>query len=288
MLIEKAYAKINLGLKVLGKRSDGYHEIDMIMQSIALFDTLEFYPAVAVHLRIKNSPELLADTQENLIIKAAKVLKEYTGCQAGATIILDKKIPLEAGLAGGSADAAAALRGLNNLWELGLNLPTLEKLAAKVGSDVAFCVRGGIQRATGRGELVEALPDAPAFNLIVFKPFFGVSTAQVYQQFSLDRLQNRLDINKLIEYLCQDDIKNSIPFMGNELESVTLSMHPILKEIKNRMLELGASYALMSGSGPSIFAIVADQPTGDKILDIISKEYQGVGCVTKSMSNSKQ
>lgn len=288
MLTEKAYAKINLGLKVLGKRADGYHEIDMIMQSVELCDTLEFYVADELSLRIKNSPQLLADTQENLIIKAAKVLKEYTGYPAGAKIVLDKHIPIEAGLAGGSADAAAALRGLNKLWRTGLSLQALEELAAKIGSDVAFCIRGGTQRATGRGELVEPLAKTLVFNLVIFKPAFGVSTAQVYKNFSLDNLQERLEIDKLVEALQNDNMQAAIPYMGNELESVTIGMYPLIAEIKARMLELGATYALMSGSGPSVFAIVADKQTGEQILDVLGKEYQGVGCVTQSMDNSQQ
>lgn len=286
MLIEKAYAKINLGLKVLGKRPDGYHDIDMIMQSVGLCDTLEFRPATDINLRIKNSPQLVADTQENLIIKAAKVLKEYTGHVGGAEIVLDKQIPLEAGLAGGSSDAAAALRGLNRLWATGLSARTLEELAAQIGSDVAFCVRGGTQRATGRGELVQPLASPPAFTVLVFKPSFGVATAQVYKRFNLDNLSACLDIDALVQALSKGDIKTAIPFMGNDLESVTLAMHSQIKEIKDRMSELGADYALMSGSGPSVFAIVANRNIGEQILGVLNQEYQGVGCVTHSVSNS--
>lgn len=286
MLIEKAYAKINLGLKVLGKRPDGYHEIDMIMQSVGLCDTLEFQLATDINLRIKNSPQLVADTQENLIIKAAKVLKEYTGYVGGAEIVLDKQIPIEAGLAGGSSDAAAALRGLNRLWDTGLSVCILEELAARIGSDVAFCVRGGTQRATGRGEQVEPLAATSQFNVLIFKPSFGVATAQVYKRFNLNNLPVCLDIEALVRALTKGDIKAAMPFMGNDLESVTLDMHPQIAAIKARMLELGADYALMSGSGPSVFAIVADRKIGEQILDVLDKEYQGVGCVTHSISNS--
>lgn len=286
MLQEKAYAKINLGLKVLGKRDDGYHEIDMIMHSIGLHDVLNFSHAPVLNLRIQNSPQLQTDKKENLIVKAAKVLKKYTGYAGGAEIVLDKNIPLEAGLAGGSSDAAAALRGLNKLWNADLSLDVLEELAAHIGSDVAFCVRGGTQRATGRGEMVKPLGCTPVFNIVVFKPDFGVSTAQVYKRFSLSALRQRVDIDALSVSVTTDKYHQTIGLMGNELESVTLPMHPLIADIKQCMLTNGADYALMSGSGPSVFAIVPDYQTGIKILSILDKEYQGVGCVTQSMSNS--
>lgn len=286
MLQEKAYAKINLGLKVLGKREDGYHEIDMIMHSIGLHDVLSFKHAPELNLRIQNSPQLQTDTQENLIIKAAKVLKKHTGYVGGAEIILDKNIPLEAGLAGGSSDAAAALRGLNRLWNTGLSLAVLEDLAAQIGSDVAFCVRGGTQRATGRGEVVNPLGCTPVFNIVVFKPDFGVSTAQVYKNFNLAALTQRVDIDALSGALTADQYQQALSLMGNELESVTLRMHSLIADIKAKMLNNGADYALMSGSGPSVFAIVPDYQTGVKLLTVLDQEYQGVGCVTQSMSNS--
>lgn len=286
MLQEKAYAKINLGLKVLDKRDDGYHEIDMIMHSIGLHDIVSFNHAPQVNLRIKNSPQLQTDTQENLIIKAAKVLKEHTGYAGGADIVLDKNIPIAAGLAGGSSDAAATLRGLNRLWNTGLSLERLESLAAKIGSDVAFCVSGGTQRATGRGEIVKPLGCKPVFDIVVFKPDFGVSTAQVYKDFSLARLEQSVDIDDLCTALMTGNRQSTIESMGNDLESVTLQKHPLIIDIKNSMLSNGAEYALMSGSGPSVFAIVPNYQIGTEILSILDKEYQGVGCVTQSMSNS--
>lgn len=285
MLTEQACAKINLGLKVLGKRVDGYHAVDMIMQSVGLYDTLEFYSAPEVQLRIKNSPQLAADEQENLIVKAAKVLKDYSGYPGGALIVLNKRIPLEAGLAGGSADAAATLRGLNRLWNTGLSSETLEELAAVIGSDVAFCVRGGTQRATGRGEIVQPLSANPNLQLVIFKPDFGVSTAQVYKSFDLNKCGFRVDIDTLCSALERDNLPAIIAAMGNELESVTLTMYPLIAEIKLRMLTLGANYALMSGSGPSVFAIVPDVDCGENILAALNKEYRGVGCVTQSLNH---
>lgn len=284
MLQEKAYAKINLGLKVLGKRTDGYHEIDMIMHSVDLCDVLTITHATQLGLQINNSPVLQKDTQENLIIKAARVLQEHTGYNGGAQIILEKNIPLEAGLAGGSSDAAATLRGLNRLWDTKLSLAQLELLAAQIGSDVAFCVRGGTQRSTGRGELVTPLGCTQMFDVVIFKPDFGVSTAWVYNNFKLEHLGQSLDIDVLRRALIGNDYQQAIKAMGNDLESVTIKMHPVLGEIKKRMVALGASYALMSGSGPSVFALVPKRQIGEKILDILGKEYQGIGFVTQSMS----
>ena len=197
MNTEIARAKINLGLRVLGKRADGYHEVDMLMQSIELADILEFLPAEQLTLQMDNQ-QLQADSQENLIIKAARVLAKHTAYRGGAKINLQKKIPIAAGLAGGSADAAATLRGLNKLWQTGLSLTELEQLAPQIGSDVAFCVQGGTQRATGRGEILQKVQALPATQLVIFKPNFGVSTQKIYQAFNLQKIARKVDIGQLI------------------------------------------------------------------------------------------
>ena len=253
-ILENANAKINIGLKVLGKRADGYHEVDMLMQSIALADTLEIESADNLVLET-DSIILNNDGAENLVLKAARVLRAHTGCVKGAKIKLQKVIPIAAGLAGGSTDAAAALRGLNRLWQTGLSLSELEQLATQIGSDVAFCVRGGTQRASGRGEILTPLVQLPQQNIVIYKPDFGVSTVEVYRGLNLDEIKDSFVMELLLRELSTQDINKMLPYMRNDLESVTIKTHPIIAQIKKFMVDQGASYAMMSGSGPSIFAI---------------------------------
>lgn len=283
MYTEIARAKINLGLRVLGKREDGYHEVDMLMQSIELADKLTFSPAEILTLEMDNQ-QLQADTQENLIIKAARVLAAHTGFKGGAKISLQKNIPIAAGLAGGSSDAAATLRGLNKLWQTGLSLQELEKLAASIGSDVAFCVQGGTQRATGRGEILQAVAPLPKTNLLIFKPNFGVSTPKVYQAFKLDKVTRKVDIEQLITAVQTTKIEEIIALMGNDLESVTLALHPEIGLIKKTMLAWGASYALMSGSGPTVFAVVKDLTIAQEIAEALPMEHLGDSYLTSTCS----
>lgn len=281
MLQERAFAKINLGLKVLGKRADGYHEVDMLMQSVELFDVLEFERAATVEL-VTDSAQLNSDEQENLILKAAKVLAAATGYQGGARISLKKHIPIAAGLAGGSSDAAAALRGLNRLWETGLSMAELEGLATQIGSDVAFCVRGGTQRATGRGEVLQPVLPPQSFELVIYKPEFNVSTASVYKAFDAAKLERILDIRALCDKVCGADICAATELLGNDLESVTMAMHPIIAEIKAFMREHGAGYALMSGSGPSVFAICPDAQTAQALAQLLQTSYGGVAYAVRA------
>lgn len=283
MYIEVAKAKINLGLRVLGKRADGYHEVDMLMQSIELADQLTFVRDSQLTLQLDNQ-QLQADPQENLIIKAARVLAAHTGFKCGAKITLQKRIPIAAGLAGGSSDAAATLRGLNRLWQTGLTMRELENLATQIGSDVAFCVQGGTQRATGRGEILQPLAPLPKMNLVVFKPNFGVSTQKVYQAFNLQKVTRKVDIGQLITAVQTAKIEEIIASMGNDLESVTLALHPEIGLIKRAMLDWGASYALMSGSGPTVFAVVDNLAIARKIVEELPKEHLGDSYLTSTCS----
>ncbi len=282
MISEIAYAKINLGLKVLGKRADGYHEVDMLMQSIALADTLEFQTAPDLLLRTDSS-ELNADGQENLIIRAAKVLQKHTGYVGGAHITLHKKIPIAAGLAGGSSDAAATLRGLNRLWGLQLSMERLEQLATQIGSDVAFCVRGGTKRATGRGELLSEVTALPPTWLVLYKPEFGVSTAQVYGNLNLQELHKNFSMEELLKGLKTGLLGNMFAHMHNDLETATLKIHPIIEEIKKFMVGHGAEYALMSGSGPSIFAVLSSEQGAKQMAQYLEQVYRGRAFVTRTL-----
>lgn len=264
MLTLKAYAKINLALDVLFKRSDGYHEVAMIMQSVSLADTITLTSQPGdITLKV-NIPGLPADAS-NLAYRAAALLKEYAQPEQGVHIGLVKHIPLAAGLAGGSADAAAVLKGLNTLWGLNFNLDELSRLAAKLGSDVPFCLYNGTKLATGRGELLAPLPALPACYVVLAKPAIAVPTAWVYQQFKPDKAGRRPDIEVMSKFLAEGNLSGVAANMANVLESVTIPAYPEISQIKEHMLNYGAMAALMSGSGPTVFGLVSCREQAEAI-----------------------
>ncbi|SHF13065.1 4-diphosphocytidyl-2-C-methyl-D-erythritol kinase [Desulforamulus putei DSM 12395] len=259
-----AHAKINLTLDVLGRRPDGYHEVEMIMQSIGLHDTLELeYKPKEIVLTVSGVP--VTAGQDNLVLKAARLLQQQAGPEAGAIIHLHKEIPVAAGLAGGSSDAAAALRGLNRLWNLRLREEQLMKLAARLGADVSFCLLGGTAIARGVGEILTPLPPASRFGVVLVKPAFGVSTAEVYRGLDLAKLGRRPDTSAMTGALQKGDLDLVAANLCNVLESVTLRLHPELQAIKERLQEAGCRGVLMSGSGPTIFGLTADEKTAGEI-----------------------
>lgn len=271
MLTVKAFAKINLALDVLYKRPDGYHEVAMVMQAVSLADTITLtsYPGdIMLNVNITGLP----GDASNLAYRAAALLKEYAGTQQGVFITLDKRIPLAAGLAGGSADAAAVLNGLNNLWGLNLSLDELSKLAAKLGSDVPFCLYNGTMLATGRGEFLTPLPPLPKCYVILAKPAVEVPTAWVYQQFKADRVQVRPDIAAMSKFLEKGSLAGVAGSLANVLESVTIPVHPEIAKIKESMLKYGAMAALMSGSGPTVFGLADCQKLAEAIASRLKAE----------------
>ncbi len=262
-IIESAYAKINLGLKILGKRSDGYHEVSMIMQSVGLKDEIIIEPGRGIELKC-NLPGLSCGA-DNLACKAARLLADRYQIIPNVHITLNKKIFLAAGLAGGSSDAAAVLRGLNKYWELDLRLSELEKLAAEIGSDVPFCISGGTALAKGRGEVIIPLADMPETIVVLAKPrSLEVSTAWVYKNYDRGRVVQMPCIWNMMEKLPQGG-HAIVPCMGNVLETVTIPAHPEIASIKAAMLSAGAYYAMMSGSGPTVFALADDMKTAERI-----------------------
>ena len=270
---EIGYAKINLGLKVMGKRADGYHAVDMVMQTISFADYLEFMQAAKFALTM-DDPDLPTD-QRNLAYKAATIISEATGKPLNVKIHINKLIFKAAGLAGGSTDAAAVLRGLNKYWQSGLSEKQLEKLGEKLGSDVPFCVRGGTVRATGRGEILETLPALPKFWLVLAKPLgLDVSTAWVYQNFNEGTCTNQVNIENLTEAIKTGKKDSILASIGNDLESVTLPQYPILNSIKRTIQKNGAQAVLMSGSGPTIFGITATEKEAKKISQLLQSEYE--------------
>ncbi|QDR83285.1 4-(cytidine 5'-diphospho)-2-C-methyl-D-erythritol kinase [Sporomusa termitida] len=283
MLTLKAYAKINLALDVFSKRPDGYHEVAMIMQSVSLADTIVLTEQPASIDLSVTIPGLPADGS-NLAYRAAALLAEYAKPGKGVHIHLDKQIPLAAGLAGGSADAAAVLRGLNQLWELNLSVDELSKLAAQLGSDVPFCLYNGTMLATGRGEIVRPLPPLPDCYVILAKPAVAVSTAWVYGRFTANEIRVRPDINAMCENLAQGNLAGVAGRLTNVLESVTISEYPQIAAIKNAMLTYGAMAALMSGSGPTVFGLAGCQRQAEKIAGQLKAQGVPEVFVAKTVS----
>ncbi len=257
MLYVKAPAKINLTLDVLYKRPDNYHEIEMIMTTVDLADRIGL-KATESGIHIESADRFVPSDSRNLAYQAAKLLKDTFNIKSGVIISLEKQIPVAAGLAGGSSDAAATLKGLNQLWQLNLSLDELAELGAKIGSDVSFCVYGGTALAKGRGEIIEHLPAPPHCWVVLAKPTIGVSTADVYGAFNPDKAHHP-ETGKMIEALEQGDYQGMCDHLGNALESVTLDMHPEVAQIKEQMKKFGADAVLMSGSGPTVFGLVQQE-----------------------------
>ena len=254
-LLVKAPAKINLSLDVLYKRPDGYHEVKMVMTTIDLADRVELMDLYYDTIQIISHNRFVPDDERNLAYQAAKLLKEKFGIRRGVAISITKCIPVAAGLAGGSSDAAATLRGLNKLWGLGLSLDELAEIGAEIGSDVPFCVYGGTAIATGRGEKIEHIPAPPPSWVILAKPTIGVSTADVYRNLNLQSVHHP-DVDGMVAAIKEKNYEKICALAGNVLESVTLNMHPEVAQIKEQMKRFGADVSLMSGSGPTVFGLV--------------------------------
>lgn len=255
-ILVKAPAKINLSLDVLYKRPDGYHEVEMVMTTIDLADRIELSLLEENRIVIHSHNRFVPDDQRNLAYQAAHLLKERFQVKKGVLIGIEKTIPVAAGLAGGSSDAAATLRGLNKLWNLGLSLDELAVIGAEIGSDVSFCVYGGTALATGRGEIIEELPAPPTCWVVLAKPFIGVSTAEVYRRLNVEKIQHP-PTKKMIAAIETGDFNGVCNSVGNVLEDVTLSLYPEVAQIKDQMKRFGADAVLMSGSGPTVFSLVS-------------------------------
>ncbi|CEG21139.1 4-diphosphocytidyl-2-C-methyl-D-erythritol kinase [Planococcus massiliensis] len=254
MLYVKAPAKINLTLDVLHKRPDNYHEIEMIMTTVDLADRIGL-KATESGIHIESADRFVPNDSRNLAYQAAQLLKEKFHIKSGVIISLDKQIPVAAGLAGGSSDAAATLKGLNQLWQLNLSLDELAELGAQIGSDVSFCVYGGTALAKGRGEIIQELPTPPNCWVILAKPTIGVSTADVYGAFDFAKAEHP-NTQEMIRALETGDYQAMCDNLGNALESVTLNLYPEVAQIKEQMKKFGADAVLMSGSGPTVFGLV--------------------------------
>ncbi len=271
-----AYGKINFSLDVLGLRSDGYHEIATVMQSISLADRLDLQKAAPGQIKLKTDCSGLPVDQDNLVMKAAVLLQEKYRPPWGAEIFLHKRIPLAAGLAGGSADAAAALRSLNELWELELGEEELRQLGRLLGADVPFCLLGGLALARGVGEKLTPLPNPPDLWLVLVKPEGSLSAGRVYRQWDLRGQPSGRHTERVLHALRQADGRALAACLGNDLEAAACRLLPEIEEIKKELLRRGAWGALMSGSGPTVFGLTGSRREAEALAAYFQGRYPAV------------
>lgn len=272
-LTRKAYAKINLGLDVVRRLENGYHEVRMIMQTVGIYDVLTFTAAQS-GIRITTDSGELPVGEDNLIYRAARLLMETYNMSAGVDIHLEKHIPIAAGMAGGSSDAAATLLGLNELFSLGASDEQLRQLGVRIGADVPYCITGGTALAEGIGELLTPLPPTPQCVLLVAKPDIQVSTKYVYEHLDAGNSWQHPDIDGMRRSIENGDLSGVIARLGNVLETVTIEAYPVIDRIKREMVSGGAMGSLMSGSGPTVFGIYDSREQARAVRD--SLERQGL------------
>lgn len=284
----QAYAKINLGLDVLRKREDGYHEVRMIMQSISLADTLVLRKSSEAGIHLRNhdgieNPDVPMDST-NLVYRAIQMLKEEFQITEGIEAVLTKRIPVAAGMAGGSTDAAAALKGMNQLFSLGLSTQELCERGVKLGADIPYCIQGGTALSEGIGEILTPLPKMPDCYILIAKPPINVSTAFVYGNLKANELTKHPDIDGMIQAIHQQDLAGIADRLGNALETVTIPAYPVIADIKKIMVDCGAMQSLMSGSGPTVFGIFSDEKKAQATAEQIrEKGLSEQVYVTKSL-----
>lgn len=274
-IIIEAPAKVNLTLDVKGKRSDGYHELETVMHQVNLLDIIIISQA-AGGIQIKSNSSLIPTNEENLAYQAAEMILGEYAHKEGVEIYIEKNIPVGAGLAGGSTDAAAVILGINQLYDLGLEEEELLEMAASIGSDVAFCLAGGSKLARGRGEILSKLPQRMIPYIILVKPDFQLSTAEVYRELDLTQVEEFPDNAAFLAAWEAYDIINIARNMRNVLETVSIRKYPEIAAIKAELIETGALNALMSGSGPSVMGIFMEEEQALKAREKFQTRYQEV------------
>lgn len=273
-----APAKINLTLEIKGRRPDGYHEVAMVMQSLELADSITCRLRSDGRIILTGNHSEVAWDETNLAWRAARLLQQTSGTELGAEIHVEKHIPVAAGLAGGSTDAAGVLRALNRLWNLNWTREQLAGLAARLGSDVPFCLYGGTALAYGRGELIQPLPSLPTRELLLLKPPYGISTAQVYGLYARQGRSQQGQTERMMAAVREGDWHQVARYLANDLEQITLELAPELKGLKDSASRAGCSGVLMSGSGPTLFALI-DYAT--KVEELV-QAWQGAGQVIRT------
>ena len=254
----RAMAKINLGLDIIGKREDGYHEVRMIMQTIRMYDVLEIRKKSSPGISLSTNLPYIPCDERNLVYKAAKILMDEFHVEEGLSMKLTKSVPVAAGMAGGSSDAAAAFVGVNRLFHLGLSEEELMKRAVQVGADVPYCVMRGTALAEGIGEKLTRLPDLPDCYILIGKPGINVSTRTAYENLDLNEIRRRPDIDGMIRDIKNKDLYSMTGKMENVFEPGIMAKYPVIREIRDLMEKQGALKAMMSGSGPTVFGIFDD------------------------------
>lgn len=287
MITLKANAKINLTLDILGKRPDGYHEVSMVMQEVSLHDTLTMERSeggIRLSIAIEGQKGNLPADETNLCWRAAALVQQEYGIEDGVEIHLVKRIPMAAGLAGGSADAAAVLKGMKQLFGLDMDEARLCELGARLGSDIPFCIMGGTMLATGRGEILTRLPGFPRTHVVLAKPAVGVSTAWAYKTYDAGYHGPHPDTEAMVEAIRQGDRTKAAGLLCNVLEGVTAQEHEIIGQYKALLLEHGALAAMMSGSGPTVFALAGDENAAGEMLQALKQMDSSVyACVAETL-----
>lgn len=284
----KALAKINLGLDVVRRREDGYHEVRMIMQTIHLYDRLDIKRTKESGIQIQTNLSFLPVNENNLIYKAAKLLMDEFSITDGVSVKLDKRIPVAAGMAGGSTDAAAMLIGVNRLFSLGLTKRELMERGVQIGADVPYCIMRGTALAEGIGEELSPLPPMVKCLVLIAKPSISVSTKFVYQNLKLDDTTIHPDIDLLIDDIKAKNLHDIAAHMGNVLETVTIPNYPVIDEIKKHMFSNGAVGAMMSGSGPTVFGLFDDEDTAKKAYKAMRSSHLARQVYLTSVYNNRK
>ena len=265
-----AYGKINLGLDVVRRLENGYHEVRMIMQTVSLHDVVTMKVLNEDEIRIHTNSGKIPSDENNLAFKAAKLMKDQYNIAQGVDIYIEKNIPVAAGMAGGSTDCAAVLKGMNALFELGLTQKQLREEGVKLGADVPYCIMGGTALSEGIGEVLTPIKEPPSCVLLLAKPDIEVSTKYVYQNLKLDQLETHPDIDGMLEDIENQDLQGLCHKMSNVLETVTGEKYPIIGKIETCMKNAGALQSIMSGSGPTVFGIFDQKEKAQAAADEIT------------------
>ncbi len=284
----KALAKINLGLDVLGVREDGYHDVRMVMQSIHLYDRVEMKRTKSPKIHVETNLYYLPVDENNLVYKAAQLMKDEFKIKGGVRITLQKFIPVAAGLAGGSSDAAAVMVGMNRLFNLGINQEKLMELGGKIGADVPFCIMRGTALAEGIGDKLTELPPMPKCPILIARPAISVSTGQVYGNLHLTPETKHPDIDGIVEQIRKKNLSGVAEHMGNILENVTVPEYPVIRDIKKLMMDNGALGAMMSGSGPTVFGLYQNEKEIRGAYDSMKQSGLAKNVYTSEIHNNRR
>ncbi len=272
-IVEYARAKINLTLDVTDRLENGYHEVDMIMHQIDLHDIVTISRNKLGKIRLQNSVRYLPTDMTNIAFKAAMIIRERYEISEGVDIYIEKNIPVSAGLAGGSTDAASVIKGMNKLFDLNMSIEEMLEIGLKIGADVPFCILGGCYRAMGIGEKLTALDSKLDSWLIISKPSIGVSTKDVYNALKVDEIINHPKTLEMKEAVEGGNVYGVIENLRNVLEDVTTEMYPVVNDVKSKMMEYGAMGEMMSGSGPTVFGFFKNKQKATKACENLKKKY---------------